>query len=224
MFVKLFALMFLPICSWAQLIESLNKYEVNLYFLATSAKYQNGVGVSYPSGITEHQSARPGFRLQVRKTLKINDRSAIEPGISVSYFTYRNEFNYPPDYVDPRILSSQYKYWYASLDNRILVKVLDKPKLEISPFLGFYMNILLSSGVNSTWQMNGQTSNNYLKLTSSEESVNFNYEAGLKFTICPEKKHPVVLSANYNHFLNEQFGFPTGKRNFSWGFSVGYRI
>ena len=212
----------LPIYSLAQIFEPKNSYELNLYLLSSNAKYPNGVGVSYSSGAKEFQHSKIGYRLQIRKSYKINNVFSSEPGISLSSFSYLNEYTYPPDYLDPRTLSESFKYYYASLDNRILLKGLSTSKIEIYPFVGFYLNVLLGSSVNRTWIINNQLSNGFSKYTKHEDAVNFSYELGVKFVIFPIGKHSIPLSLNYNHFLKEQFDPVAGKRNYAWGFSVGY--
>lgn len=222
--IRILALIIIPFYSWAQATDSGNEYEIDVNLFSSNAKYPNGVGVSYSSGAQEIQQPKLGWRIQAKRIYRITPVVFSEPGISISYFSYLNEFRYPDNYVQPRTLSELFKYNYLSFDNRILFKTLNTPKLNIFPFVGVYLNVILKSEITRSQDANGQLVTDVSNLTQYESTVNFSYELGVKFVILKDKHHPIPLTVNYNHFFKEQFALGAGKINYAWGFSIGYML
>lgn len=221
---KLFLLLLVSTISNAQINGNFKSYEISFGPQASNAKYPNGVGVSYSSGATEVQSLNLGWHLRITKILKTRSPLFYEPGLSLKTYSYGNRFNYPIDYTTPRVLHERYNYFFASLDNRILMKLLDRDKIRIFPYVGFCVNLLLDSRIRKDLDINGQKLIDYSNLTKNENALNFNYEAGIKLVLIPQSRHPITVSTGYTHFLKEQFALGAGKIIYAFGFGVGYQF
>jgi hypothetical protein len=104
------------------------------------------------------------------------------------------------------------------------VRVLDRDKIRIFPYVGFCVNLLLDSRVRRDIEINGQKTTDYSNLTKNENALNFNYEAGIKLVLIPQAKHPLSVSMGYTHFLKEQFALGAGKIIYAFGFGVGFQF
>lgn len=223
--MRIFLVLIFLSCTFHTIAQNVivnNPWRLSAGVQFSNAKYPRGVSVGYSSGATEIQEMNLGWFLQASREIKIRNRWSMETGLSLAKYSYVNRYNYPSDYIEPRIIDTRSKYLFVSFDYRVLFKLIDKEKIQIFPYAGIAMNINLKSETRIHSDIYGKSISSFLNTTNDEEKVNFSYEVGSKLMTPLNDKHSIVLTFGYNHFLNEQYGPGPGKLLYSLRLGLGY--